>query len=265
MTRAKSFENPLISHARMRAVYRVLVETRRLSELMRRQAGKAGRGFDVPLGLEACWVGTALGLKAGDLASDGRGLAVVEHVRSAGMREGASGSTLRGLRQALAGKAEASRVNAADALLCAVGMAMALRSQRQGGAVMAYVDQGEVARGDWGRVLRAAEGEDLPLVVVAIPGRASTSRGVAERKEGSATDRVPVIPVDAGDAVALYRVAQESLGRVRCGGGAVVIECVSAGADPVAGMKVQLLAKKICTERWMNGVDAALSTMISRL
>ena len=60
---AKSYENPLIPHARMRALYRALVEVRVLGE-------HQPRAQRVPKGLEACWVGTALDLKDGDLTSD---------------------------------------------------------------------------------------------------------------------------------------------------------------------------------------------------
>jgi TPP-dependent pyruvate/acetoin dehydrogenase alpha subunit len=73
---------------------------------------------------------------------------------------------------------------------------------------------------------------------------------------------VPGIPVDAGDAVALYRVAQESMGRTRGGDGPVLIECVgyradgrdrAAAVDPLAQMQAFLLNRKVCTKAWLDG------------
>jgi TPP-dependent pyruvate/acetoin dehydrogenase alpha subunit len=65
------------------------------------------------------------------------------------------------------------------------------------------------------------------------------------------------MPVDAGDAVALYRVAQESLGRTRAGDGPVLVECMSFRAaggaiDPLAQMKEFLLGRKVCTKAWLE-------------
>jgi TPP-dependent pyruvate/acetoin dehydrogenase alpha subunit len=72
---------------------------------------------------------------------------------------------------------------------------------------------------------------------------------------------VPGIPVDAGDAVALYRVAQESLGRTRGGDGPVLIECVAypmegsrggAPADPLVQLEKFLLDRKVCSKAWLE-------------
>jgi acetoin:2,6-dichlorophenolindophenol oxidoreductase subunit alpha len=82
---------------------------------------------------------------------------------------------------------------------------------------------------------------------------------------------VPGIPVDSGDAVALYRVAQESLGRTRGGDGPVLIECVelrvggkSAGAsvDPLVQMKEFLLSRKVVTKAWLEGAGSGLRKRI---
>src|SRR5207302_1402230 len=81
--------------------------------------------------------------------------------------------------------------------------------------------------------------------------------GVANLSAKTARWGVPGIPVDAGDAVALYRVAQESLGRTRGGDGPVLIECVayrmegSGGGtpgDPLVQMKEFLVGRKVCTK-----------------
>ena len=88
------------------------------------------------------------------------------------------------------------------------------------------------------------------------------------RSEGCRTG----IPVDAGDAVALYRVAQESLGRTRGGDGPVLIECLelqmrgkngSLPVDPLVQMKKFLLGRKLCTAAWLNGAGDLLRRRIA--
>ena len=82
---------------------------------------------------------------------------------------------------------------------------------------------------------------------------------------------VPGIPVDAGDAVALYRAAQESLGRTRGGDGPVLLECVefrvkgksgSLPVDPLIQMKKFLLGRKVCTAAWLKGAGDGLRQRI---
>jgi TPP-dependent pyruvate/acetoin dehydrogenase alpha subunit len=84
--------------------------------------------------------------------------------------------------------------------------------------------------------------------------------------------RVPGIPVDAADAVALYRVAQESLGRTRGGDGPVLIECVEYRAegkggrtpvDPLVQMRDFLLDRKVCTQAWLRGAGGRMRRRIA--
>ncbi len=251
---SKAFESPLISHARMRALYRALVETRALGAAAGRRVGEAR--FEK--GLEACWVGVAVDLKDGDLTSESGGTALVEHVRRVGMREAAAAGEIR---QALRGMADEKATfagSAGERLLCAVGQAMALRAQGEKRVVVAYVRAGEVKAAEWRRVFAVAAG-DLPLVIVCLPG---AGKGVdLDRLAGV---EVPVIPVDAGDVVALYRVAQESVGRARAEGGVVVIECVAMGVDPLKLMGGQLVKKGICTEAWVARVGSSVRTMVAK-
>jgi len=69
--------------------------------------------------------------------------------------------------------------------------------------------------------------------------------------------------VDAEDAVAIYRVAQESIGHARIGGGAALMECVPfvlEGAvgkvrvteDAIAGLERYMLQRGVATRAWME-------------
>jgi len=66
--------------------------------------------------------------------------------------------------------------------------------------------------------------------------------------------------VDADDAVALYRVAQEAIARARIGGGAALMECVPfrvegskhQKADAIEELERYMLARGVTTKRWME-------------
>ncbi len=175
-----------------------------------------------------------------------------------GLREAAAGGELRTALRGIAEEKAAFAGSAGERLLCAVGQAMALRAQAEKRVVVAYVAQGEMTAAEWKRVFAAAAG-DLPLVIVCLPGA-----GKAVDLERVAGVEVPVIPVDAGDVVALYRVAQESIGRARAEGGVVVIECVAMGVDPVKLMAGQLVKKGICTEAWVARVESSVKAMVAK-
>jgi TPP-dependent pyruvate/acetoin dehydrogenase alpha subunit len=108
-------------------------------------------------------------------------------------------------------------------------------------------------------VLGFAAEQVLPILFVVMPGTQSLRHGgVCALAHDSG---VPGIAVDGDDAVAIYRVAQESIGRARIGGGAAVMECVPfvvTGAkskrrnDGVDGMERYLLQRGVVTQAWMD-------------
>jgi TPP-dependent pyruvate/acetoin dehydrogenase alpha subunit len=254
---SKAFESPLISHARMRAMYRALVETRVLSEHAPRPQRFAKR-------LEACWVAAAIDLKPGDLTSEEGGSALVQHVLRVGAREAAKAATANDVKKTLRELEEEKSVcrfagTAFERLLCATGQAMALQAADGKHVVVAFVAQDELKPAEWRRIFTVAAPE-LPLIVVVLPGKGSDLEKAARKADGRPA--VPVIPVDAGDVVALYRVAQESIGRARGEGGVAVIDCVAIGTDPVKLMGSQLVKKGICTEAWVAGVDASFRRLV---
>ena len=238
--KAETYENPLIPHARMRALYRAVVETRQLGSQLR-----------IPKGLEACWAATALDLRDGDLTSDKQAHALPAYLKAIAARTGPGVPRKAEIRKLLAAKDVPFAGTPADRVLCAVGAAMALKAQDDSVAI-AYVRKGELNAADWKRLLRIAAVGDLPLVIVAAG---------AEDVPNSAR-AVPVIPVDAADAVAIYRVTQESLVRARAEGGVVVIECVRTGLDPVELLARQLYAKGVATPAWTAAVETRLRALL---
>ena len=273
MGTTKPHENPLVPHKKLREMYVAMMQARMLDEHLRAvsRKGKGGARWDSIRGQEACRVSTAIELGEGDLVSDGHRSVVMELVcgatvqsvmrHAASLRTGRGGSK-RSAGSRAAGAASAGHLpwmaDAGDRLRMAVGAAIAGKAWNRGNIVAAYCRAGEVVSGVWARMLDVASKFDLPIVFVVLPevgGR---------RAEKLRSPGVPSIPVDANDAVALYRVAQESLGHARGGDGPVVIECVAidadgpdGGGDALEQMKGFLVGRKVSSERWLDGVASA--------
>ena len=260
MMGSKTFESPLIPHARMRALYRALVEVRLLgANLPRRSAAIA-----LARGMEACWVGTAIDLKPGDLTSEPAAAALLQHIIRTGERESARAAGLADIkrtRRALDAETAVFSGSSFERMLCAIGQAMAIQAAAARGVVIAYVKRGDLSAAEWKRVFTVAR-PDLPLIFVAIPGGvAKIDLERSARAAAGSSPAVPVIPVDAGDAVALYRVTQESIGRARAEGGIAVVECIPFGVDPIKLLRAQLVKKRICTETWADAVEASFTNL----
>jgi len=263
MMGSKAFESPLISHARMRAMFRALVETRILSE----RAAKTRNAIHlIPRNLEACWVGPVIDLKSGDLTSLPRAAWLVDHIRAVGERATANAASLSAVREAFKAftteKSTRTNVIPIDRLLCSIGMAIALKAASAKGVVTAYVGAADLTASEWKHFLAVAAEGALPLLVVVTP--AAKPVDVSDVVKRMGVNTIPVVPVDAADAVALYRVTQETLVRARADGGVAVIECIDCGSDPVAILGAQLVKKKICTEHWVSGVEPAFRATLSR-
>ena len=259
MMGSKAFESPLISHARMRAIYRALVETRLLG-------ARVGKRNAFAKGLEACWVGTAIDLKSGDLTSESTPNPLLQHILRVGTREAARAAKQSDLSKTLhplGPQHQPFPGSTFERLLTAVGQAIALQSAGTGAVVMAYVSQSDLKPREWIRIFAAAR-PDLPLILVALPGGKAKVDLENAVRTAAASAPIPVIPVDAGDAVALYRVTQESIGRARAEGGVAVIECVPLGVDPIKLMRTQLIQKRICTETWATGVETNFKKLLHK-
>lgn len=258
-------ENPLVPNAKLRQMYLAMAEARVLDEhIARLQRRGKGTRLESTRGQEACRVSTAIDLAPGDLMSDSHVGVVMDliagsKVNSLLKRVAEIRSAKKSARSAGSG---VSRLlpwvgDTEQRLELAMGAALGFKTAGQTNIVVAYVRHGEIAEGVWRRLLGLASKLELPLIFVVLPA-AGRKRGVANLSGKTAKWGVPGFPVDAGDAVALYRVAQESLGRTRGGDGAVLIECIEFEADgksgrpvdPLTAMRNFLLARKVCTEAW---------------
>ena len=149
------------------------------------------------------------------------------------------------------------------------------RPARQRGVVVIYVKPGDAPPELWRKALPFAVKQELPVVFVVLPparGRAQPGPRMCETAQRYG---VPGIPVDADDAVALYRVAQESIGRARIGGGAALMECApfvlesAAGKrgvtpDAIAGLESYLLQRQVVTPAWMKQEAKSFAKRVAR-
>jgi TPP-dependent pyruvate/acetoin dehydrogenase alpha subunit len=280
-------ENPLVPNMKLRQMYVAMVEARVLDEHISRLQRRARRGKGAKelrtsstRGQEACRVSTAIDLGPGDLVSDSQAGVAMELLAGAKIssvlkrvQELHSGEKAKKATAALlSGRLLPWVEDASERLRMAMGAALSFKAQRRANVVVAYVGQGEIAKRVWRQLLELAAKLELPIIFVVLPTRTRDKEGTTTLSAKSARWGVPGIPVDAGDAVALYRAAQESLGRTRGGDGPVLIECVEYRAkgkgssrliDPLILMERFLLGRKICTQAWLKGAGDGLRRRIA--
>jgi acetoin:2,6-dichlorophenolindophenol oxidoreductase subunit alpha len=277
------FENPLVPNTKLRQMYLAMAEARTLDEHVAKlqKRGKGRRRVESTSGQEACRVSTAIDLGVGDLISDSQVGVVMELLagakvdslleRVASIR---SGKKIKPLKVSGVSARLLPRVDdVEERLRMAMGAAASFKALGRKDVVVAYVRNGEVAKGVWRTLLGLASKLELPVIFVVLPAaKGSKKAGVVELSGRTSRWGVPGIPVDAGDAVALYRVAQESLGRTRAGDGPVLIECVEyraeskgkkAAVDPLVSMKEFLLTRKVGTEAWLKSAGDGVRERIA--
>jgi len=154
------------------------------------------------------------------------------------------------------------------------------RMAREAGVVVVYTLPGEVTAKRWKKTLKFAGELQLPVIFVVLPPARARERKTRRARTGGVSALaqgcgVPAIVVDADDAVAIYRVAQESIGHTRMGGGAALMECVPfelEGAavkdrvteDAIAGLERYLVQRGIATRAWMKREAKAFAKRVAR-
>jgi TPP-dependent pyruvate/acetoin dehydrogenase alpha subunit len=260
---AATGENPLVPHLVLRQIYEKMLHARLLEERVSAASLKTKNGAakgskraaDSGRGQEACRVAVVQGLVEGDLVAEAHRGPVMAFLLGVELR--------RALKDDGVGGALPFVASARDRLHGTLGAAMALRAMKSRGVVVTYVKRGEVDAKVWKDVLSVASQQILPMIFVVLPALAKGAKS-SERATVSKLAKgcqVPGIAVEASDAIALYRVAQESLGRIRGGGGPVLIECITYQlqgerkgkiSDPLAEMRKHLLERGAAQKDWIE-------------
>lgn len=134
----------------------------------------------------------------------------------------------------------------ADLIVELLGAATIDRLRRNGRVTVIFLPAGQAVSAE-ARALTCAAG--LPVLFV----------GDGQAGNGKNGEEMPVIPADADDVVALFRVAHESIVRARSGGGPTQIVCRrwgrsgksgAAGEDAVVRLEQWLTARGLPAEAW---------------
>lgn len=219
-------ENPLVPNRVLRQLVRLWLAQQTLAEAMAQAGQTSGAGSG------ACFAALAASLGRGDLVSE-------------------AGPGLGLLLDSAPGKAKVTMLPAmavtTERLLMAVGAAVALKAGGKGPVLLVLSETGEMPLAAWKQMLGFVARLELPMLFAVLPGAVKGARQ-GELSAKSAARGVPGFPVDADDAVAMYRVVQESLGRLRAGEGPVLLEGVrwragQGAGDGLARLEAQLRAR----------------------
>lgn len=275
-----AYENPLMPNERLRQLYRAMVRLRLLGgALGAKQGGRQTRG------MEAALASTSLDLGSGDLVSDALAGGVISFLRGAALQT-VLAPEKRGGRGALANCGSAGQLphelEVRDRVSLALGAAAGLKAlaagkkaedgtAAQSGVVVLYIVPGSMPVPLLRKAFTLASTEQLPVLFVILRGDKPPVRGglgTIASQHG-----IPGIAVDADDAVAIYRVAQESIGHARIGGGAALIECVpfilesaprQKSMDAIANLEQYMLQRGAAKKTWMEQESSSFRKRLTR-
>ena len=273
-------ESPLVRNNTMQRMYAGMAESRILEDLARTKRRKT-KGPDV-YGQEACRVSALIDLEPDDLTSDVPGSLTTAFVRGVELQE-VLDSLSTGKKKAhkaaelkLAGLLP-SISDTGDRFQVALGAALALKRNHLQKVVVVFAPSRAVKPAVWREMFRFASRYELPILFVALPDtdrKAAKGAKVQSLSEQAISAGVPGIPADSNDAVALYRVMQESIGRARMGGGPVLMECIAYRVegkkkaeviDPIVMMGETLLRRQVCSKDWLERVTTSFEARIDLL
>ena len=263
----------LIADDKLRQLYATMLRCRLLTEHAGnlRSQSRTRDLFSASMGQEALATGCVIDLRPQDT------IALAPHDSIAGMIKGEALSDIVARLYARRSSGESSTSNiigptslAGEQLQAATRVALAKKQKNDNTVVVAFTSRkaatgASAAGGYWEEALKFAARRSLPIVFVVEnnPWSSAPARnGSGDLMLKSQRDGLTSITVDGNDVVAVYRVAYESLERVRNGGGPVLVEgktyrpvgqpLLGTERDPLTHMERYLKAKKLFTPRWKN-------------
>lgn len=271
----------MISREKMLVVYSTMVRCRAVAEATERTARDAR-------GLANGWEATAAGVLGALLPEDTviapRGSPIEEILRAARAEGGAAQDAADGASRKESAKkgrdeADGAVVSAMgdefDAARQAAGAFHAAKNER----VAVLFRKAPFDTENWRTRLPDVAQRNLPLLIVSYLEATATGRKTFAREQarnhatGTLVFGVPVLTVDGGDALAVYRVASEAVFRARQRRGPTLIECAwfpvpssmdvtaqdgRGTADPILNLERSLVAKGILTPALKSEIDRTL-------
>jgi TPP-dependent pyruvate/acetoin dehydrogenase alpha subunit len=240
----------LISDAKLKQLYATMIECRLLAQHALRLRNQRRAFYSASLGQEAIAAGCVIDLEPGDTVVLAPGGSITGLVKGAELSELiAQLYAPRGSEPSLAHNI----ISASDQGPAAANqLAQAKQQKKTTSVVVAFATAPATAR--WQGSLTFAARHSLPLILV-VENKAGIDLPLKVPRDG-----LTRIAVDGNDVVAVYRVAYESLERVRQGGGPVLIEGRAwqlagrrlrrAETDPLIHMERYLGARGLFSKRW---------------
>jgi len=239
----------LISRDKFQQLYAALVKYELLGE--RLEGDPVDRGAEA-MSLHAGTVGVTLDLEREDTVVLASGTFAASFVRGVPARArlqdcGTVGVAGNGARHASV-TVLATAAGAQAAL--AAGAALANKMAKNRGIAVALMESGMTALKTSMEALELASSHKLPILFV--------TQARTDRRHEKVLEKIgrlfPVIAVDAYDAVAVYRVAQESIARAR-DGSPTLIACATSDANgnrtsAVTNMEQYLGGRELFEDRW---------------
>ena len=253
----------LIEDTKLKQLYATMLQCRLLTEHAGslRNKPRAKALYSASMGQEAIVTGCAIDLRPEDT------IALAAHDSIPGLAKGVGLSTV--VAQ-LYTRNSSPRLDSSEQLHGAIRVALANKQKSNSNVVVAFIAAETTAGSDWHEALKLAARRILPVIFVVENNPWTTVAGYQERNGRehpvlkTQIKGLTAITVDGNDVVAVYRVAHESLERVRQGGGPVLIEgrtyrpdgqaLSPIERDPLTHMERYLRAKKLFTARWKNQV-----------
>lgn len=260
----KSFA--LISDEKLRQLYATMLHCRLLQERLLLQSKRSPRNnghAPATLGHEAGAVGVAIDLLPTDIVAPSHGDAISGFLMGAPLsasfhRAGTNGSNGHSKNgHALMPLIPPASTPEAQ-LRIATGAAFAAKLRQNGSIAVAFCGEASATPSLWNETLAFAAAHRLPMIYV------THTAGEANLSQIALDCGLPGIPVDGSDVVAVYRVAFETIARVRQGNGPALIECrhdshqpvqsdsngTAAAHDPIRNMEHYLTGKGLFAEAW---------------
>lgn len=232
-------ENPLLPNAKLKELYALMQRTRALTP----------RSSAVPR-VEAILAATLMHVEPGDFVSPPLGAPVAALL--------AAERTAPRTRKKSAPQPPPTPLPTHQRLATVAGIAHGLKLSGAGRFALYYTEAASsTARTEagWAEALAYAARAELPLLLVCVD--ATGGRRIPNPQALSwpsmsklaRQHRFPVLTVDGSDALAVYRVMQESANRARLGDGIAIIWCVlprtDTTTDPLRTMRRYLAARNL--------------------
>jgi acetoin:2,6-dichlorophenolindophenol oxidoreductase subunit alpha len=270
----------LISDAKLKQLYATMVRCRLLTEHAARLPKQSGSAYHASMGQEAIASGWVTDLRPEDTIALSPDDSIAGLVKGVPLGEIVAQLYRRRSTHAANGLGHniIPPFSTPEQLRMVTEVASANRRKQKGNVVVAFTRAATTALADWKQVLKLAAKRKLPILFVVennpwFPTSPAASSNhvdpLAIGEEDSLIERarsrrIPVITVDGNDVVAIYRVAYESLERVRQGDGPVLVEGKiyresgqtgarpgwHTGRDPLTHMERYLKARKLFAARW---------------